>query len=270
MNCCICGPVKNCGPYLTKVFENIEKIGSLFDDYKILIFYDKSNDNTLDLLKEYQAKNPRLLFYVNNQPLSPFRTHNIAYARNHCLKYIRENIQTYPYFIMMDLDDVNCKEVNIEPLRNSLKRDCWDGLSFNSSPSYYDIWGLSIYPYCFSYNHFNDNYNYHAIIKDYVMKLLRNLKPGELLPCISSFYGFSIYRTIKFLDTYYDGRVRLDLFPKEYISFHLKAQKSRKIVYKDYGHIKGRYEDCEHRAFHQMARSKSNARIMISPEVMFS
>ena len=102
------------------------------------------------------------------------------------------------------------------------------------------------------------------------MSLLQKLKPGELLPCISSFNGFSIYRTIKFLDTYYDGRVRLDLFPKEYISFHLKAQKSKKIIYKDYGHIKGRYEDCEHRAFHQMARSKSNARIMISPEVLFS
>ena len=270
MNCCICGPVKNCGPYLTKVLDNIEKIGSLFDDYKILIFYDKSNDNTLDLLKEYQVKNPRLLFYVNEQPLSSFRTHNIAYARNYCLKYVRENVQTYPYFIMMDLDDVNCKEVNIEPLRNLLKRDCWDGLSFNTSPGYYDIWGLSIYPYCFSYNHFNDNYNYHAIIKDYVTSLLRKLKPGELLPCISSFNGFSIYRTIKFLDTYYDGRVRLDLFPKDYINFHLKAQKSRKIVYKDYGHIKGRYEDCEHRAFHQMARSKSKARIMISPEIIFS
>ena len=53
MNCCICGPVKNCGPYLLKILENMEKIGSIFDDYKIIIFYDKSSDNTLDILKEY-------------------------------------------------------------------------------------------------------------------------------------------------------------------------------------------------------------------------
>ena len=112
MNCCICGPVKNCGPYLTKVFENIEKIGSLFDDYKIVIYYDASTDNTLDLLKEYQRKNPRLLFYVNQKPLSKFRTHRIAIARNHCLNYVRENKDTYPYFIMMDFDDVNCKNIN--------------------------------------------------------------------------------------------------------------------------------------------------------------
>ena len=37
MKCCICGPVRNCGPFLDKVFSNIEKIGNIFDDYEILI-----------------------------------------------------------------------------------------------------------------------------------------------------------------------------------------------------------------------------------------
>jgi hypothetical protein len=269
MNCCICGPVKNCGAYLNKVLENIEKIGSLFDDYTLLIYYDQSSDNTLQILKEYQNKNPKFKLYVNANPTSKFRTHNIAVARNFCLNFIRNNKATYPFFIMMDFDDVNCKEVNVNTLEKYLKREDWDGLSFNTSPAYYDIWGLSIYPYCFSYNHFNDNYNYHGIIKEYVTKLLNNLKPGQLLPCISSFNGFSIYKTRKFLETYYDGRVRADIFPKEYIDAHKKAQKSRTIIYRDYGHIKGRYEDCEHRAFHQMARNRSGARIMISPEVLF-
>ena len=43
--CCICGPVKNCGPYLNKIFENIEKMASLFNDYSIVIYYDKSYFN---------------------------------------------------------------------------------------------------------------------------------------------------------------------------------------------------------------------------------
>ena len=86
MNCCFCGPVKNCGPYLLKVLDNIEKLASLFEDYMIVIYYDQSSDNTLDILKEYQLKNPKLLFYVNNNPVSPYRTHNIANARNFCLK----------------------------------------------------------------------------------------------------------------------------------------------------------------------------------------
>jgi hypothetical protein len=269
MNCCICGPVKNCGPYLSKVFENIEKIGSLFDDYKILIYYDKSTDNTLELLKEYQQKNPRLLFYVNRNTTSPFRTHRISIARNYCLNYVRENKEIYPYFIMMDFDDVNCKNINIDPLKRSLNRTDWDGLSFNTTPHYYDIWALSIWPFCFSYNHFQNNFRYHTIIREYVMMKLKMLKAGQLLPCISSFNGFSIYRTNKFLQTYYDGRVRSDLYPKNFIKSHAFAQKSKGLVYKDYGHVKGRYEDCEHRAFHQMARKNSGAKIMISPDILF-
>lgn len=269
MNCCICGPVKNCAPYLPKVLANIEKIGSIFHDYKIVIYYDTSTDNTLDILKAYQKRNPKLLFYVNKRPTSQFRTHNIAVARNHCLKYVHENKDEFPYFIMMDFDDVNCKEVNVEPLEQSLKREDWDGLSFNTSPAYYDIWGVSIWPFCFSYNHFENNVQYYKIIQNYIMKKLSDLSPGHLLQCISSFNGLSIYRTSKFLDTYYDGKVRLDLFPNEYIQSHARAQRSG-IVYKDYGHVKGQYEDCEHRAFHQMARQNSGARIMISPEVLFS
>ena len=67
MKCCICGSVKNCGPYLKKVFENIEKIGSLFDDYKIIIYYDESSDDTLQKLKDYMQINKKLIFYVNKK-----------------------------------------------------------------------------------------------------------------------------------------------------------------------------------------------------------
>ena len=269
MNCCICGPVKNCGPYLRKVFDNIEKIGSLFDDYKILIFYDKSNDNTLDILKEYQLKNPRLLFYVNKNPTTPFRTHNIAYARNHCLKYIRQNVQTYPYFIMMDFDDVNCKEINNELVKKSLERQDWDCLSFNTLPIYYDIWALSIKPYYFSYLHFKQsNIFNHNTLKLYIDHVLKKVPKNSLLSCLSAFNGFAIYRTNKFLDTYYDGRIRLDLFPKHFINESSKVTNS-KIIYKKYDVVDGRYEDCEHRSFHLQAIKNSGARIMISPEVLF-
>ena len=269
MNCCICGPVKNCAPYLNKVLLNMEKIGSLFDNYRIVIYYDESKDETLKILKEYQNTNSNMIFYVNKKPVSPFRTHNIAIARNFCLNYVRKNKDYFPYFIMMDMDDINCKELNIEPLRECLKNNFWDGLSFNTKPKYYDIWGLSIWPYCFSYNHFENNVKFYDIIQNYVTEKLKNLKPGELLPVISSFNGFSIYRTNKFLNTYYDGRIRLDLIPKQNLEAHSKAANS-KLVFKKYVKVNGKYEECEHRAFHIQARQNSGARIMISPEVLFS
>ena len=270
MKCCICGPVRNCGPYLSKVFENIEKIGSIFDDYEILIYYDKSNDNTLDILKAYQKTNSRLKLYINKTLVSKYRTHRLAHARNFCLNYVKSlDLNEYPFFIMMDFDDVNCKEVKPEVLKRYLSRTDWDGLSFNTSPKYYDIWALSIYPYCFSYNHFANTpiHNYHSI-QNYITNKLNKLKPGELQKCISSFNGFSIYRTNKFLNTSYDGKIRIDLLPKDYLLAHMKASNSP-MVFPDYGHVKGEFEDCEHRAFHIQAINNDNAKIRITNDVLF-
>jgi hypothetical protein len=267
MNCCICGPVKNCAPFLDKVFENIEKIGSLFDNYEILIYYDKSSDNTLQKIIDYSKKNPKLKYHVNMKPVKPYRTHNIAKARNYCLKYIKK--KNFPFFIMMDFDEVNCKNCNHEIIKKYLNRNDWDGLSFNTSPKYYDIWGLSIYPFCFSYNHFHKNANTHFIIQDYIVGLLNKLKPNELLPCISSFNGFSIYKTDKFLNTYYDGRVRLDLISEQNMKAHMNVTGS-KLKFEKFETLDAKYEDCEHRAFHILATKNSGARIMISPEVIFS
>jgi glycosyltransferase involved in cell wall biosynthesis len=247
----------------------MEKLGSIFDNYKILIYYDESSDNSLQILKDYQEINPNMMLYINSKPISQFRTHNIAAARNFCLDYVKQNIASFPYFIMMDMDDVNCKQLNLEPLVRSLLREDWDGLSFNTSPAYYDIWGLSIWPYCFSYNHFENNVKFYTIMQNYVTKLLDQLPPNELLPCISSFNGLSIYRTNKFLNTYYDGRIRLDIVPGVNVLAHSKAARS-KLVFKKYVTSDGRYEDCEHRAFHIQARQNSGARIMISPDVLFN
>lgn len=307
MKCCICGPVRNCAPYLDKVLFNIEKIGSLFDDYKIVVYYDNSRDNSLSKLMNFQKRNPRLIIHVNETPTSPYRTHRLATARNYCLEYVKQHKDDYPLFIMMDFDDVNAKYLKLEILKKYVfafekcekersekeaqtqeneetesqtqeneeteaqtQANEWDALSFNTSPKYYDIWALSIYPYCFSYNHFpNSEFHNYTSIQNYIENKLNNVKPGELLQCISSFNGFSLYRTEKFINSKYDGNVRFDLLPKKCLLAHMIASKSDKMVFPDFGHVKALYEDCEHRAFHIHAINKENAKIMISPEKIF-
>ena len=54
MKCCICGTVRDCGKYLNNIFIIMEKIGTLFEDYRIILYYDQSQDNTLDILKHYK------------------------------------------------------------------------------------------------------------------------------------------------------------------------------------------------------------------------
>jgi hypothetical protein len=266
--CCICGTVRNCGIYLDKVFENIVKIGSIFDKYEIIIFYDISLDISLEKLKFWQKKLPNMQFYSNKNTLSKYRTHNLANARNFLLNYVKKNHTTFKYFIMMDMDDVNAKNCQPENLKSYLDRTDWDGLSFNTSPIYYDIWALSKAPFTFSYNHFTNNYTYHNIIAKYIDHLLKQLPEDGLLSCISSFNGFSIYRTDKFLQSNYDGRPRPNLLPKSLLDQHKKMTKSN-IIYKKYETLDGRYEDCEHRVFHILAIKTADAKIRISPKILF-
>ena len=262
MKCCICGTLKNCEPYLNKVLENIEKIGSLFDDYVIILYYDKSSDNSLQILKEYQIKNNKLFFYVNRNLPSTHRTINIATGRNFCLSHVKENYADYNYFIMIDMDDVSCKEVNIDILKKYLYRDDWDGLSFNTTPAYYDLWALSLYPYFLSLYCWDDTDKMSELIFKNVNESLKKLKENELLKCASAVNGFSIYKTDKFIDCNYDGTLRNDLLPFNSILIIIHS-----IVGLKY---KKHYDDCEHRAFHLEAINKNNARIRISPEILFT
>jgi glycosyltransferase involved in cell wall biosynthesis len=257
--CCICGTVKNCGPYLEKVFKNMEIIGKLFQEFKIIISYDQSSDNSLDILLKYQSKNPdNFILHIEKEPLLEYRTHNIARARNKCLDIIRSKFSNYDYFIMMDCDDVCSEPILLENLLYYLIVNTeWDSLSFNRK-TYYDTWALSKYPFVFSNMHFRNP----DILKKYIENIIQKTPPKTLIPCLSAFNGFAIYRTNKFITYYYDPKPRLDLIPKHLLENNIKVAGP---IY-----LKGKagIVDCEHRSFHLMAIN-DGARIRIAPEIIF-
>ena len=82
--CYICGCARNVGPHLEGVFENIKKIISNLDDYHIIIAYDESQDNSLELLKSYARSFGKKMTLIigNKNKLTNIRTQNIANARN--------------------------------------------------------------------------------------------------------------------------------------------------------------------------------------------
>jgi hypothetical protein len=260
-NCCICGTVRNCAPYLKEVFNNIQTIGLLFQDYKIIISYDDSEDNSLEFLTNYRDQHPeQMILHINTERLSKYRVYNIAKARNSCLEIIRSQFSNYEFFIMIDCDEVCSNAVNIEPLLYYLRDNIeWDALSFNKKP-YYDLWALSKYPYSFSCMHFK-NWKQWGI---FIESIIANTPPKTLISCLSAFNGFAIYRTNKFIDCHYDYRPRLDLLPK-----HLLVE-NEKIAGPVYLKGKAGLIDCEHRSFHLMAINNSNARIRIAPEIIFN
>jgi hypothetical protein len=266
-SCCICGTVKNCGKYLDDVFENIEKIITLFKDYHIIIYYDDSNDDTYEKLIKYK-KIFKMKVHHNKKYKSNYRTHRVAFGRNYCLKLINKYLSHYKYFIMMDFDNVCSNKINLNVLKQSLENDDrWDALSFNRD-NYYDLWALSIRPYIFSYVHFKNPYNVLNNMGLHINKILNSIDKDSLLPCFSAFNGFSIYKTDIFKDCVYDGKIRLDLIEKKYLKETIKQNNSN-IVFNNESWLSSKHEDCEHRSFHFDAINRKNAKICISPEILF-
>ena len=251
-NCYICGCVLNCEKYLNNVFKNIVKIGNIFNNYKIIIAYDISKDNSLNLLFDIKDKFKNICdieIIINKNPLSKYKTENIANARNSILNYIRNdktNIK-YEYFIMMDFDDVSDKKINTDILCKYLNRNDWDSISFNRK-DYYDIWALSIKPYIVSCWHWTDIQNNSSfvvdIMKNYINKKLKSINEEQLLECYSAFNGFAIYRKDKFINSYYCNNIfkSLSLIDTDLIDENIKLINSSIKI--------NLLEDCEHRFFH--------------------
>ena len=261
MKCCICGTVRDCGKYLNNIFKIMEKIGSLFEDYRIILYYDVSNDDTLINLENYSKLNDKMIYIINTDELLQYRTHRIAKGRNRCLQTMRNNYSDYEYFIMMDCDDRCNYEIKLNLLNNYLSRNDWDALSFNHPAEYYDSWALSKRPYVLSCHHFKDCQQG----QKYITKLISETPPNKLIRCFSAFNGFSIYITNKFTDCWYDGSFNLNYWPENLIKENIIA--SGPLIFKNMHH---KYIDCEHRFFHFSAVKKHNARIMISPLCLFS
>ena len=267
--CCICGTVKNCAQYLDRIFKNMEKIATLFDDYRIILYYDKSDDDTLKKIKDYQTKNKKVELFENMSAPLPYRTHRIAKGRNRCMQRIRNRYNDFGYFIVMDCDDVCSSPIKLDVLKRTLFLEDWDAVSFNRIP-YYDTWALSIKPFMYSYRHFENAALACDNVKNYVQNRLKQLSPGELLPCASAFSGFAVYKTQKFLNCYYDGRLNMNLFSKQKLLENMQAHGNMKLVIRDANAEQSIMDDCEHRSFHVQAINNNNARIRISPEVLFS
>jgi hypothetical protein len=272
--CYFCGCVRNCANYLIKVFDNINEIATAFDEYKIVIAYDISNDNSLQILLDLKKKYLNVIdikIIVNKNQLSKLRTFNISNARNSIIQYLKDlNDPSYEFFVMMDMDDV-CSKLIDQPnvLQKYLDQENWDSISFNRN-NYYDIWAISIKPYFLSCWHFGDitfsqksRKEYVNIIQTYITHQLNALRDDELLVCLSAFNGFAIYKTKSFLNCTYQADIRnhIALLGTEII-------KIQELKHKNYFRCHS-IEDCEHKCFHLQAILKNDAKIRISPLHLF-
>ncbi len=102
--CCICLCVYNNEEGLPKVFNNIIKLKEIFK-LNVIVFYDISNDKSLDILYYYKNIFTNMDIIINEKEKTTIRTRNIANARNALLQTIRNKYSDFDYFIMMDSNE---------------------------------------------------------------------------------------------------------------------------------------------------------------------
>ena len=277
---------------LPSVLSNIVKImeSCLFEKITVVAFYDNSSDKSHSIMEVFKNKyesvraNTFKMIIIVNKPnsrnmrmdygggsnavsraLDTSRTARIAVARNgilHVIRGLHNRGFRNKYFIMMDSNEYACVgQINIPTLRSALERsDEWDSVSFNREAGYYDYWALSYDPYIYSIYHVvNKNETIHKIREDFEKKLKYAIarndnKKYDFIPVYSSYNGFAIYKTDKFLNCSYSSNIDTTLFPKKL----LPKQIINKFT-----------NDCEHRKFHLEAIKRNKARIVVSPLSIF-
>lgn len=140
--------VRNCEYYLNKVYSNISKFTTHFNEYKIVFSESDSQDNTTQAINELKQKdhNIDLLSLGNLDYYIPQRTCRIAYARNAYLEHIQKNYSNYDYLCVFDCDDRSSEEITIDAFFSNFKYDGWDMICANQENKYYDLWALR-HPY---------------------------------------------------------------------------------------------------------------------------
>lgn len=278
-NICFVATIRNCAPFLTPIFQNIDQLLQ-FHHVSCIFVYDNCKDNTAQLLYEYQSKsNHRVVIeeLVNNK--SPLRTVRIANGRNRCLELLEQD-SNCEFFIMLDMDDVNKNPWNIDIINKYLHNfdnDDWDAISFNRTP-YYDIWALMID----DYKHHVWGFGNHSPLlvkhmKKYISIKLQISETNSIF-CNSAFNGFSIYRTSKFRNIRYNGKYS-DFVDANFINEHQRQLCLQKYqtFYSNPGIVMKQCrfpfldpdEHCEHLYFHNMAIVQNQCKIKISKFSIF-
>ena len=262
--CVICSAVKDVDIFLPKIVSNMRRLGKLFSDYRIVFFYDHSDDGTWNLLRDYSQQDEKVMFIDNPTPLHGVpKTHKIAHARNSLLDHIRTHHSDYEFFAMMDADEICTHPAKTDVLKKYLYRSDWDGLTFNK-PFYYDLWALGMKSLPFSVWHFKQP-NAYQIYLDQINYLIDTCPADEVVPVFSAFNGFGLYRSDKFLNSRYDGTPRLDLIPEFLLKENIQTTGQPGPFHWD----PSVEQDCEHRAFHIYATINNGAEVVVAPDILF-
>ena len=228
----IAGLARNLSAILPSSIARIEKLGSMFRDYRVVIYENDSQDDTRNQLRQWSLSNRKIKLLSEtlgdplNQPIRcPQRGERMARYRNQYLDYIAENYYYFDEVIVADLD-----------LAGGWS---YDGIANTHGHANWDFVGS----YGIIYRRNGWDINHFVQYDAWAFRLNDGFKPlsteevnnthwprgAPLVPVTSCFGGLGIYRTPALLTARYHGG------------------------------------DCEHIALHHGMRTNGFLRLFINP-----
>lgn len=218
----ICGLIRNGEKNISNFIKKCLKLCSYFKDYRILIMENDSNDNTREILLNWNKLNPKIIILgcgvnapkckmnfreTKDWSISKFRIGKMVKLRNIYLDYIKKYFNDFDYTIVWDMDLVG--SVYIDGIFNTLGKMaenknidavCANGVRrYFRNFTYYDC-----YAHIMEDENIDSNDRFmHALkIKFNTMK---DRNKNKLIKVKSCFGGFTIYRTSSLLNSEYSS-----------------------------------------------------------------
>jgi hypothetical protein len=136
--------VRDCEPYLNKLFINIEKIQSIFFKTQVVFVESDSVDFTCEIITQYSIRNENVKIYNlgNLAEKINSRTDRIAYCRNIYLDFAEDQKNKFDYLLVLDGDAISTEVFSSESICSNFEKTDWDMVTANQPNGYYDIWAL--------------------------------------------------------------------------------------------------------------------------------
>jgi len=212
----MCGLARNLGEQVETARKHFDRTTGIFDDYRIVLFENDSEDDTLQRLQHWADQDCRvdLLSQSLSHPINPptrclQRVERMAYYRNLVRSHIIDNYGDYDYVVVADTDIRGGWPVS--GVASTFGFDDWDFMGANGlykHPNgellYYDNWAFRP----LGQEQARPPGNYKAVY----------INGDPPLPVNSCFGGLGVYRMDALLRCAYSGG------DCEHVTFHRKMR----------------------------------------------
>jgi hypothetical protein len=241
-NIAIVGLARNVANTIADSISQLVSFAQNAKDYKIVIFENDSEDNTIEKIEYMKQYNTNIisLHEKYNRPVfgqvqDMQRTMFLAEYRNALKDYVRNHLSSYDFIIVSDMDFLDFSQLGCynsfgwmsqhENVVDAIAGNSYEYKNLNS-PDRKSLWNYD--SWAFRYTWWNqlpvlDSISYNNSMMWFGFFIMP--VGSDLIPVNSAFGGMTIYKTHHFIQGIYDG------YDCEHVCFHhsLKQQTKPKF-----------------------------------------